>query len=362
MSTRKKRIVYLFGAGATEAVVKVIDPEKGLLTSDIRTKIEELFARKAHVIDDLLWNELLSTTSNIEHLISILEYQNDFEASHVIRGYYRSALQDLARPFSDNPPALNLYTVLGDLHLNVDKKEELSCILTLNYEDVLEQSLVKHLGCKLNYGIEADTNSADAQVTVLKLHGSFSWVNCRPIQTGSGSGSNPEKALWIPPGVGKHIGNYPFNLLWGKAAECLMMAEVVRVVGCSLSHNDWGLVPLLYAAQKLSGRRPPLAIELIDFDSVCETISDNYRYLNFTKITQIDDVVAYHKRTFPQASAEDLAAELKANFSDSAKGNPFSAWLQAKIDCLVEDDEIDISTEKKFVHSFYYEDGSHEKA
>ena len=58
--------------------------------------------------------------------------------------------------------------------------------------------------------------------------------------------------LWIPPGVDKKRENYPFNYLWGQAVENLLECDVLRVIGCSLSRNDWGMIPILYTIQRFN--------------------------------------------------------------------------------------------------------------
>jgi hypothetical protein len=55
--------------------------------------------------------------------------------------------------------------------------------------------------------------------------------------------------LWIPPSIEKVKDRYPFNLLWGKAFELLLNCDVLRIVGCNLSQNDWGLISLLFNTQ-----------------------------------------------------------------------------------------------------------------
>src|SRR5687767_14739123 len=99
----KKKIVYLFGAGATQAVVKAIDSKNGLLTKDIQDEIRKNYRPG---LDDKIWNELLSV-SDIEHLISVLDTQNQTKASEKIRGYYRESIIAIAKPISDNPPKKN---------------------------------------------------------------------------------------------------------------------------------------------------------------------------------------------------------------------------------------------------------------
>ena len=348
----QKKVVYLFGAGATHAVIKHANPEKGLMTADIQRQIESRYSGKKKGVDSRIWNELVSV-SDIEHLISVLEAQYNYSSTDTIRKYYRDALVELSKEFSRTPPRINLYTVLSDLHENVnDFPEELSCFITLNYEDLLERSLKTHLQYDADYTIKTSSGSKNT-VGILKLHGSFNWSNNRPIQIRKMTAIPSGNTLWIPPGVEKRKENYPFNMLWGKASECLMECDLVRVIGCSLSRNDWGLVPMLYTAQRFNEQGRNIEIEIIDFVQTGRDIKNNYRYLNVKDITEIDEVISFYKRQFPDASDGELKREMENQFSNKDM-NPFQAWLDAKIDFLVNETGLSINTRKQYVHNFYY--------
>jgi hypothetical protein len=351
----KKKVVYLFGAGASHAVIKHANPEKGLMTADIQRQIELKYSDKKKGVDLRIWNELI-TTSDIEHLISVLESQYNYSSTDRIRKYYRDALVELAREFSKAPPRINLYTVLYDLHENVtDLQEELLCFITLNYEDLLERSLRTHLKYNADYAIKTTVgNTVGNTVEILKLHGSFNWSNRRPIQIRKMTAIPSGNTLWIPPGVEKRKENYPFNVLWGKASECLIDCDVIRVIGCSLSRNDWGLVPMLYTAQKFNEQGRDIEIEVIDFLQTGRDIKNNYQYLNVKDITEIEEIISFYKRQFPHASNEEIKKEMVNQFSDKDIMNPFQMWLDAKIDFLLNVNELNINTRKRYVHNFYY--------
>jgi hypothetical protein len=346
----KKKIVYLLGAGATQAVIKQINPEKSLMTEDIQELIESKYSKKG--IDPRIWNELVTKGNDVEHLISVLESHYNYSTSDKVRKYYWKALVTLVKDLSKSPPE-NLYTVLYDLHKNVDGlEEELLCFITLNYEDLLEQSLRKQYD--IDYAIDTMSSKSNRdKVKILKLHGSFNWINSRPIQTKSMTSIQHGKSLWIPPGVEKRKDNYPFNLLWGKATECLMECDVVRVIGCSLSRNDWSLIPILYTVQRFNGRGQNIQIEIIDFVETGQNIRKNYRYLNIKQVTEIDDIIAYYRRQLPKASDKERNREMIAQFSNKDKMNPFQAWLDAKIDQLVNEKGSDSINTAKYVYNFY---------
>lgn len=345
-----KKVIYLFGAGATQAVIKDIDPEKSLMTWDIQNFIENNYSR--YGIEDRIWNELITAGRDIEHLISVLESQYNYSTVEKLRGYYSKALVELAKEVAISNP-ITLYTVLSDLHLNIqDFNEELICFITLNYEDILERSIKKHLKCQIDYGIETATPITNGKkISVIKLHGSFNWTNSHPIQVKSMVTliNKKGKILWIPPGVEKRKDNYPFNLLWGRAKELLMNCDVLRIVGCSLSHNDWGLIPILYTVQKFTDKA--IDIEIIDYVPTGEKIRDNYNYLNVKIITELDELRSSYLRKFPDAADEGITKEMERKFRDQ-KSNPFKEWLDAKIEDLFENN-IKIS-QTSFAYKFYH--------
>jgi len=347
----KKKVVYLFGAGATQAVLKSNNPLDGLLTKDIQDKIKNKYTSK--VLNGKIWNELISVT-DIEHLISVLETQHQNSASEKIRKYYRESIIEIAEPISKNPPKKNLYSVLIDYYNIKNLDEELLCFITLNYEDILERTIKSLFNREIDYALHSNKiKPRPDAIKVLKLHGSFNWQNTRPIRIKNMTTKNSPNSLWIPPGVEKKKDNYPFNILWGIAIEYLMQCDILRVVGCSLSRNDWGLIPMLYTIQKFNDSLKKIEIEIIDYPATAQNIIENYKYIKFISITDIPEFLGFYKKKLPVASHSDLINEIKAKFSDTDKSNPFYEWLDAKIDYLI-DSGVNIKTENNFVYNFYH--------
>ncbi len=354
----KKKVVYLFGAGATHAVLKSIDPTLSLLTKDIQEKISH---KSSRLLDKKIWSELI-TVNDIEHLISVLESQHHYFASGKIRKYYRDAIIDIIvqNPELKTLPMKNLYSVLIDLHKNIkDNKfdEELLCFITLNYEDILERTIKSSFGWDIDYSLQSDGAIPNPNaIKVLKLHGSFNWQNTRPVTIKSTMAStSSSNALWIPPGVEKKKDNYPFNLLWGEATESLMRCDILRVVGCSLSRNDWGLIPILYTVQRFNHRGKMITIEIIDYPSSAMSIIDSYSYMDFVPFKKNHEILYYYKKLFPSASSGQLVDEINATFSNRDTSNPFHGWLDAKIHYLFDHVKLDIKTPpNNIVYNHYY--------
>ena len=102
---------------------------------------------------------------------------------------------------------------------------------------------------------------------------------------------------------------YPFNLLWGKAFE-LLNCDVLRIVGCNLSQNDWGLISLLFNTQLERGGI--YEIELIRSHEGGEEIRKKFGFLKNVRILgELDD-------------CQDLV--------DSPPKNTFESWLRRKLE------------------------------
>ncbi|MCU0413881.1 MAG: hypothetical protein MUE91_05690, partial [Ignavibacteriaceae bacterium] len=145
-----KNVVYLFGSGASHAVINAIDPTKQFLTADIRQKIheKEKDAKVKNIPIDI-WNELMDPTVDIEHLISILETNYHHESAQNIKNYYHDAIISLSKEviekIDDPNYKPNLYSVLFDFHNIRNNVEKVISVFSLNYEDLFEQTLKFHL-------------------------------------------------------------------------------------------------------------------------------------------------------------------------------------------------------------------------
>lgn len=349
----KKKLVYLFGAGATHAVIKALNPDLGLLTVNVQEEIEANYSSKG--INSTVWNELVTQGNDVEHLISVLESQYNYTASEKLRRFYRDAIVTLSEKIPANPLPTNLYSVLIDLHHVSGLEEELLSCITLNYEDILERTIKAHFGYDVDYVVKTGNKQARKKpIKVYKLHGSFNWFNSRPIIIRKMSAINSKDTLWIPPGVEKRKENYPFNLLWGKVIEDLLNCDILRVIGCSLSRNDWGLIPVLYTIQKFNQNRRNVEIEIIDYPDNAKTIKNTYKYLRINGFLDLPAVLSYYKKQFPETSPEsEIISEIESKFADKSKINPFQEWLDAKADFMI-NNGIDIKTRRNFLYNLYY--------
>ena len=162
---------------------------------------------------------------------------------------------------------------------------------------------------------------------MLQVHGSFTWQFGMPIQVTplrKTSKYSPE-TVWIPPTILKESKNYPFNKLLGLAYELLTKrCDVLRVIGASLTQNDWNVLSLIFNAQRHREyvRGSAFRVELIMPHDVGEKIKRECAYIQeLTPIGYLSEgqFAEYKETDNPIARDSDLA-------------NPFAYWLDQKVE------------------------------
>jgi hypothetical protein len=267
---------------------------------------------------------------------------------------FREEIQDQLKKLGDKFTP-KLYPALIDMHEIAGLNEEITGIMTINYEDILDRGAQIVKG-SVNYSIKTKAahshlkNEQSSGFPVLKLHGSFNWKNTYPITLiDDDKIVEHEDVLWIPPGVEKNRLKYPFSLLWGRAIE-ILDCDILRVVGCSLSRNDWQLVSLLYTTQKLSSSREYL-IELINTRKDCFRIRGDYTYLNCCVISDILVVKESIAKSLGVA-AEEIKEEAIEQYLENK--NIFDLWLRSKGEWLQSKD-IPIGTSSQIFENYMRE-------
>ena len=356
-----KRVVYLLGAGASQADISLKDETISILMSSIREGIVRRIDREKIGILEKVKNELVKEDLDVEHLITLYESTGISEHENIakkLKSLFWKEIRDRISKLGPNYQP-RLLAALIDMHEISELNERLHGILTLNYEGLIEKAIQLVRPGAINYGLtiisKVRSPKTGHPVPLIKLHGSFNWKNEFPIALRSeGSIRSAENVLWIPPGVEKKRERYPFNILWGKARE-LLDCDILRIVGCSLNRNDWQLVSLLYTTQQLNTHQKEYIIELIDFAKAGEIICANYGYLNFRKITAIREVIDYIRDSFAPVPAKeaDFASAIKELLSPG-KNNIFDIWLRAKGDYMKKNN-IPISTVKGIFRDYINE-------
>lgn len=365
--TDTRRVVYLLGAGATQGTVKfggspaslVMPGLIGRLLERMREVYVESFSEHPGVGN--LVNDVVTDTTDFEHLLTFLaDTPSDPYQEFALRlrtefsTVLRTALSVVRRELGDRHSAL--FAVLLDMHRVSESGEALKGFITLNYDSFLEHAIEEVHERPIDYGVDIrDGDQHDQAIPVLKLHGSFSWRHTWPIEVTD----DTDAALWIPPGIRKAKGDYPFNAIWG-AARQLLDCDVLRIVGCNLGSNDWDLVSLLFTTMHGRESDPPYEVEVVGPPEAAARIASTFPYLDVKSLFEIPEIG-------PQLIAEvlggkptefsDLDERNKGRAIENAKNkiaNPFERWLRVKGE-LMHSSLSDIETDKNIFKNFVEE-------
>ncbi|MGD0589617.1 MAG: hypothetical protein ABSA44_02310 [Bacteroidota bacterium] len=311
-----KKIVYLLGAGATHAEIlnlgfpdEVFLSKNGLLISYVSKRVMNKAQNNARFKKDVKEVTYRAGPVNIELLISLIASQRipdaDFKAN-----YLKQLVQnDITRVLSKWKKALWLHKALFELHWLVKKEEEVTAVISLNYDDVLDEAYTTIFRKDPNY---CHTSIIGQGFPLLKLHGSFNWTK---IKTYGKSRTIPI----IPLGINKNYLIPPYNFIWGRALEELSRCDTLRIVGCSLNQNDIGLVDLLFKAHL--ERNAHMEIQIINSQEEGERVKRDYGF--FPKIITLKDI-------------EGSLIPDNTEGSDPEVNNPFKIWLRAKARQMLE--------------------------
>lgn len=309
----KKKVVYLFGAGATHAEIvnstgKIDETyldKYGLLINGVskrvmrRLKNDPWFMEKKEVFANP------SGSTNIELLISLF-------VNNMIPDEHISKLKDLVEKdiqsvlTSYRKRKFYLHKAFFELHQKITAKEKLLGIISLNYDDVLDTAY-RAVFKKKPYYCFSGSDSNRENLPLLKLHGSFNWKNVNLF------GRKKDIPI-IPLGTNKNYLTPPYSYIWSSALELLIKSDTLRVIGCSLNSNDLGLIDLLFKAHQQ--RDSKIDIEIIDFQQIGENhkLVEEYGFLpGFINPLDIENGLLPNKE-----------------ITDYNTGNPFKTWVRSK--------------------------------
>jgi hypothetical protein len=331
---RPKRIVYLWGAGATQAEASYLGAQSINLLMRDSDELGEGVATRILGRLPPRWRSTFGTDrgTDIEKLVSLLAASNVNRylklAEDIRRLYFEDICDrlDAAKVLTNPRLAIGLLTMHGD---NQFKQQELlSGIITTNHDGLL-QVAAQHVNAAVNIGIpfrskELKPSGTQPTPPLLHLHGSFTWTFGLPIEVSllREESTYSARTVWIPPTILKEAKDYPFNKLAGLAYELLSNhCDVLRVVGSALTQNDWNILSLIFNAQRHAEitRRAPFRIELIMPHVAGRTISEDCSYLkNLIPLGFLTDgeFAAYKEELEP------TTAEMK---------NPLFYWMKQKI-------------------------------
>ena len=343
----KKRVAYLIGAGGTHASIQSVDASFGLLMSDLENDIQqEVHAMAASDSKfkplNKVVNELVEGTVDIEQVITFLDESPTFihrqfaeELRHVFEIVFRKRLLAIEEHVGQD--RLNLYSAFIDMHNTEDVAENVSGILTLNYDSYIEDA-----ACQIFEGMSHSVNEKGHELCtrfingwrLLKLHGSFDWEDSWPVRRRELISDS--KPLWIPPGIRKETERYPFSLVWGLARE-ILDCDVLRVIGCRLGPSEWHLISLLFGTRHANTEIDrPYSIEIIDSPDRANALKRAHPYLEVQSIFEIETMdvglsfVSDYRSDgavrFDSLTKDEQEQLIKK--SDNSSENWFKKWLE----------------------------------
>ncbi len=332
-TAKPKQIVYLLGAGATQAEADHKGGEQVNLTMTDSNRLGQGISTRIIEKAGIDRNYDIKG-ADIEKLISLfsastIEKYNG-SAEDLRKRYYDEIIDTLSKARILEKPELAIG--LLSMHKNEDfnKIENLSGIISLNHDNLFQVASQEVHEC-LNLGfIFSSThftyNENCSAPSIIHLHGAFNWKNSAPIEVLKLSTRNKEDVrniLWIPPTILKEAKDYPYNKLMGLAFELLTKnCNILRIVGCSLSQNDWNLISLIFNAQSYQyqyNEKDCFKIELIIDQETGVNIKVNYSYLrNVFPIGYLTDSKRFQDYRYKKRKTSEM-------------NNPFKFWLKEKI-------------------------------
>jgi hypothetical protein len=330
-----KRIVYLWGAGATQGEAQNLGSKISLLMSESQfgEGIATRILRRAGKRVSAAYGASASQALDIEKLISLLAVSGITEhavlADELRTHYFDELCTSLSDALVIDNPALAMELLAMHNDRKFDREvESLSGILTTNHDGLLQiasQAIFGEVNLAVSFVSEDFAPPALGSSTppIVQLHGSFTWEFGVPMRVSMlrATSKYSRNTVWIPPTTLKESKNYPFNRLMGLAYELLAEhCDVLRVVGASLTQNDWNILSLIFNAQRHREytKGNPFRIELIMPQPIGERIVKECGYLRL-----LTPIGFLSEGQFADFKDKELD-------TDSDLVNPFAYWLRQK--------------------------------
>lgn len=339
-----KQIVYLFGAGATFAEVKYrnarplvntlmrnIETRDGVFLEGVTTRVLRKYGRVSSLFDGIGVDQAV----DIEKLISLLTGSGVESHSKAAEDLRRLYFQDIRRSLRTAKILQQPKLAMGLLQMHDHPAfkanvESLSAIVTTNHDGLLQVASEKVLRA-VNLGFPFESNdltyaNGRGTIPILQLHGSLTWRFAVPLKVFPlDAKGQRHDTMWIPPTIQKESKTYPFNKLHALSYEALSQrCDVLRVVGSSLTQNDWNILCLLFNAQKHRQRvrKGGFRIELIMSQKGGVYVRNSCSFLeNALVIGSLSDGDFGKFRDFEERDPT----------FDSDWANPFFFWLREKL-------------------------------
>ena len=350
----RRSVVYLIGAGASHACVEFVGSVRGILMRHLNPllagAVRDLATEGENPDQTImsLVNAVIDESTDFEHVITFLDESPSAlhrQFANELKVIFETVLRNQLDCIQEEICAdrLKLYSALLDMHRVQGFPEDLQAILTINYDDFIEEAVKNTYVNSIDFGVQVESQHREAEsLILLKLHGSLGWADRWPIHTFDDSST-----LWIPPGIQKRKERYPFNVLWGRAREVLD-CDILRIVGCRLSGSDWDLISLLFTTRHANAMGRTYTVEVIDSPVHAIVLRKQYPYLDIRSILEIeeydvgDKIVGEYLRSSPQ-DFRGLSADMQKRVLDATPDaeNWFRLWLVQMAEALSAEPNID---------------------
>jgi hypothetical protein len=304
---KPQKVVYLFGAGATHAELTNIQKDlsenffekRGLLIDHVSRRVIQKARDNKRYMKNIDMVSAPTGSPNIELLITLIESSRVKDSEWKTHYLKRLVKNDITSILTKSKRSrFYLHRALLELHKQseMEKNEKLLGLVSLNYDNVLDEAYKVVYGQRPIYYHTLTEVAQYESIPLLKLHGSFNWINV-PVR------GRRRSFEIIPLGANKNYWHVPYNYIWSKALEIVTQCDILRVVGCSLSPNDIHLIDLLFKAHLERGAA--FEIQIISKDEDADNIRRRYGFLsNIKRLSEIEP-----------------ASNPKAD-------NPFEEWLK----------------------------------
>jgi hypothetical protein len=332
---RPKEVVYLWGAGATQAEIDYLGARRvNLLMRDDERLGEGVATRILQRIPKR-WRSSFQMDQgmDIEKLISLLAASSVAQYERLAHQIRRLYFEDIRTNLTTAKVVLNPQLAIGllTMHRNEQfrQKEILSGIITTNHDGLLQLAMQK-VFTAVNLGIPFRSKELIPDKTgaapILQLHGSFTWTFSLPLRVSplSKASAYSPSTVWIPPTILKESKSYPFNKLSGLAYELLSKhCDVLRIVGSALTQNDWNVVSMIFNAQRHRSltNGTPFRVELIMHHGAGVIIKRECSYLD--ELTPIGFLTEGAFSAYKDEGGDEAPT--------SEMENPLFYWLKQKI-------------------------------
>jgi hypothetical protein len=343
-----KTVVYIMGAGATQAEAAHAGSQNNLLmkNNDLGVGISERVLGRALKGKKHIRKILdIEDETDIEKLISLLTAtgaKENIEYAGILRENYHN---EIIKSINEAGILYNPEIAVALLQMHKNSKfsgiEKLLGIISLNHDNLFQEAFQTVHSC-VNLGFEFisdDFNCRNNAPFLIQLHGSFSWRQHKPIRVVK---IKPESEYdphmtWIPPSILKETKDYPFNKLTGLAYELLADCDILRIVGCSLSQNDWNLISLIFNAQNAPYNDVKKCFKI---EIIMDIGNNEDDFLKFKKeISYLKNVTPIYELNDGDFSSYKMSRDERTKPSEL--DNPFEFWLRTKVKFHVSEGQFD---------------------